>query len=515
MIYKGKGGIQYDLAAKPLAVGGEGEIYDIVGQSGLVAKIYKPGKVSVAKEHKLVKMVNEPPARSVLTQIAWPQDVLYDAGSFVGFIMPKMKTHEALNVIYEFGSSAKYPEMPWENRLIIAENLCAVLNSVHAVGHVCGDFNPKNISVNPNTGEIVFLDTDSYHIQDGGATYRCDVGIPEYIPVEVQKKMRSGMSLSTATLPTFSQTTDNFALAIHIFQLLMNGVHPFACAIIPSQSSIAAPQPSDNILRGDFPFMVKKTGVKIPVFAPDISILPKEIQSLFRRAFVEGHSNPNARPSSVEWHRALRNLRNELTVCSNVSYHQYYKPLPRCPWCAVNNAFSQTATPKFTLTQTTIKSPFKTLTHKTTPALNNSPSPSPKNPVLPKTKQKTRNTALLIHIVALIVWILASQFYINFQLPQFIIFIGVPLVSFSLIFFLRKNRAKTRGLGLTTIILVSLLVISAMLFTAGLNLPFIPRIIPYVIGDTTLPTITRVFYSAYSLGNIIASIMAFAAPKTP
>jgi len=356
-MYKGKGGIQYTLSAKALAAGGEGEIFDITGQPNVVAKIYKPGKTSVEKERKLIRMVDFPPDKSVLSQIAWPQDVLYDSGKFVGFVMPKMSINEDLNVIYEYGASAKYPHMPWDNRLLIAQNLCAVLDSVHAVGHTVGDFNPKNISVNPQTGHIMFLDTDSYHITDGSDTLRCDVGMPEYLPAEIQIKMRGGGTLATAKLPTFAQDTDNFALAIHIFQLLMNGVHPFACAIIPSQSSVTAPQPHENISKGEFPFIQNIPGIKIPVYAPPISILPQEIQDLFERAFIDGYVNPSARPSAEEWHKAIGRLRGQLKTCNNVQHHQYYKALSSCPWCDVNNIFSQSFQPKSTLTQQTIKAP--------------------------------------------------------------------------------------------------------------------------------------------------------------
>ena len=357
MVYTGKGGIKYDLSAKPLAAGGEGEIFDINGRPNFVAKIYKTGKASLDKEKKLIKMVNEPPDKSVLSQIAWPQDVLYNTGQFVGFIMHKMDINEDLNVIYEYGSAAKYPNMLWENRIIIAENLCVVLDSVHSAGHTCGDFNPKNISVNPTTGHIMFLDTDSYHITDGADVYRCDVGIPEYLPAEVQVKMRGGGTLVTAKLPTFSYDTDNFAAAIHIFQLLMNGVHPFACAIIPSQSSVTAPQPSDNIIKGEFPFMQNIPGIKIPAYAPPITILPQPLQDLFERAFVDGHFNPGIRPTATEWHKALDNLHAELRTCSNVAHHQYYKSLSTCPWCSVSNTFAQSFQPKSTLTQKTIKAP--------------------------------------------------------------------------------------------------------------------------------------------------------------
>ena len=355
MIYKGKGGLQYDLAVKPLAAGGEGRIYNIVGQPDLVAKIYKSGKASLEKERKLLTMIKEPPDESVLSQIAWPRDVLYNAGLFVGFTMPRMEINEDLNVMYEYGSTAKYPDMSWGSKITIAENLCAVLDSIHVAGHTCGDFNPKNISVNPDTGHIVLLDTDSYHIQDGTDVYRCDVGIPEYLPAEIQVKMRGGGTLATAKLPTFSRDTDNFALAIHIFQLLMNGVHPFACAVIPSQSSVVAPQPSDNIMKGEFPFIQNIPGIKVPSYAPEITILPRTLQILFKHAFIDGHFNPNARPGPVKWHAALRRLRNELEPCGNAPYHQYYKSLASCPWCDVDKKFARSFRPEPTLTQTTIK----------------------------------------------------------------------------------------------------------------------------------------------------------------
>jgi len=359
MIYYGKGRLQYTLSSNPFAAGGEGKLYNIAGQPNLVAKIYKDGKASREKEQKLVRMINFPLDKNILSQIAWPQDVLYNAGQFIGFTMPKMNLKEDLNVIYEYGSSAKYPNMTWENKIIIAQNICAVLSSIHNSGYVCGDLNPKNISIDPQTGFVVFLDTDSYHVSDGTKTYRCDVGIPEYLPVEIQKKMRGGYSLATTALPTFSQSTDNFALAIHIFQLLMNGAHPFACAILPSHSSVTAPQPSDNIEKGEFPFMQNIPGIRIPVYAPKITILPSKIQDLFKRAFIDGHTSPNVRPKPEEWHIALAELRKNLIGCKKVTYHQYNGSLSSCPWCEVtesyNNSFNKVPLPQIPIKQISFK----------------------------------------------------------------------------------------------------------------------------------------------------------------
>ena len=360
MIYKGKGGKQYNLEQAPFAQGGEGKVYNIVGNAKIVAKLYKNNLNTVEKERKLVTMVDNPPDQAVMTQISWPLDVLYDNNnSFVGFIMPKLNINEDLNVIYEYGSSAKYPNIPWTNKIVIAKNLCAVLDAVHSAGHVVGDLNPKNISVDPNTGHIVFVDTDSYHIEENGNVYRCNVGMPEYLPVEIQRKMQGG--LSNAQLPTFTQHTDDFALAVHIFQLLMNGTHPFACRILPSQASVVFPQPTDNILNGVFPFMQPTAGIAIPVYAPPIDILPKEMQKLFERAFITGHSDPQIRPNAEEWYNALCKLEKELVVCKKVSHHEYHKDVKKCPWCSADQNFNNgvVSAKKTPMVQSTIRQSMK------------------------------------------------------------------------------------------------------------------------------------------------------------
>ena len=378
MILKGKGGIQYNLEARPFAQGGEGQIFNIDGNAGKVAKLYKQGRITTEQERKLIKMIMTPPSQDVLDQIAWPLDVLYDNGQAVGFVMRKFKLKEDLNVIYEYGSSSKYPEIPWGNKIRIAKNLCAVLDAVHEAGHVCGDLNPKNISVDPNTGHITFVDTDSYHITDGNTVYRCNVGMPEYLPREIQVKMQNG--LAAASLPTFSQDTDNFALAVHIFQLLMNGCHPFACMCVPSADSVVYPDTSDSILKGECPFLMNVPGKKIPLYAPPIDILPDELQKLFKLAFVDGHTTPSARPSAETWYYALDRLENSLKKCRNVAHHEYYKNLPDCPWCAADARFSSALSgPRQSLKQTTYSTPV-------------TPPPAPRNPAYTPTAVSVGST---------------------------------------------------------------------------------------------------------------------------
>ena len=352
MTYFGTKGVGYKLDTVPFAKGGEGAIYNVLNMPGMVAKIYhgfgdgtneKLADASVDnREEKLLAMLENPPDKSQLEQIAWPKDVLFSAkGKFVGFIMQKLETSDELNIMYEYGMTAKYPTLVWKNKITIAKNLCVVVSSIHKANHVIGDFNPKNISVNAKTGKITMLDTDSYHITEKESIFRCTVGMPEYLPAELQKKMK-GVGLAEAKLPTFTKESDNFALAVHIFQLLMNGVHPFAIALKPGAKSVSIAMPSDNIIKCKTAFFSKIRNRTIPSFAPNIKILPRNILALFKRAFLEGHIDPKARPCAEEWFKALSKLEKTVKNCRRISFHQHRKGFRKCPWCEADKRFRET-----------------------------------------------------------------------------------------------------------------------------------------------------------------------------
>lgn len=346
MEYIGVNGTRYTVVEPALGKGGEGAVYRILGVAGSVAKVFKKEKRTESRHRKLLIMLNTSMPDSATEQITWPKDVIYENGSFVGYIMPKIMDSEELNVMYSDKYICTLPE-----RITIAKNLCAAINSVHNVGHVCGDLNPKNIKVDPNTARVVLVDTDSYHIteKNGPRVYRCEVGLPEYLPREIQEKMRDGNRLETAPLPTFTRYTDLFALAVHIFALLMNGCHPFACAVdngamniaqlTSSQPSVSAPQPIDNICTGFFPFQMKRNSITTPRYAPDYEYLPVKIRALFSKAFINGHNAPYERPDCIEWYQALEEMQTSLRYCDSNPTHMYPKNLSKCPWCEMENRF--------------------------------------------------------------------------------------------------------------------------------------------------------------------------------
>lgn len=339
MQYTGIKGTIYETIEPPIGKGGEGSVYKINGMPGSVLKVYSDKCKTETRHKKLQAMLATPLSQEAMQQVTWPTDVVYQNGQFSGYVMPILKNTEALNVMY----SDKY-NCSFVQRSILARNLCAAVNSVHNANQVCGDLNPNNIKVDPVRARVTLIDTDSYHITDINTQqiYRCEVGLPEYLPSEVQAKMKNGYTLKNAPFPTFTQETDLFALAVHIFALLMNGCHPFACAVDLSknQSSVVNPQPIDNICKGYFPFYQKIPGLTIPKYAPEFCMLPQEIQVLFIRAFVDGHTDPTKRPSAEEWYVALNKMEHNVTLCKKNKLHEYPNHLSKCPWCELEQRMS-------------------------------------------------------------------------------------------------------------------------------------------------------------------------------
>ena len=363
MIYTGKNGKKYDTIEPPIGRGGEGSVYKIKGDSGCVLKVFNQAKRTETRHRKLLAMISTPLSAEAMKQVTWPMDVVYESGQFVGYIMPAIQNNEDLNVMY----SDKY-SCSFADRIVIARNLCVAINAVHVAGQVCGDLNPKNIGVDPKSARITLVDTDSYHITDKATNrvYRCEVGMPEYLPKEIQEKMKNGYNLANAPLPTFTKESDLFALAVHIFALLMNGCHPYACAVnnmvnisnlSMSQPSVTAPQPIDNICNGFFPFYTKKSGITIPMYAPEFTMLPKKMQDMFVRAFVEGGKDPKKRPDTVEWYNVLTEVTQNVKKCKSNKSHIYPSHLNKCPWCEIEQRMNPT--PTISAVQTTLNRPIQ------------------------------------------------------------------------------------------------------------------------------------------------------------
>jgi len=360
MMVIGLSGTQYQLDAKLLSDGGEGKIYRVFGGSlKKVAKIYKTGVPTSELEEKLTLMVNRPPSSKVLSQVAWPLDVIYDTNKqFCGFIMPELNINAELGEIYKYPSQINITS---QQKIIVAENICAVISEVHKAGYVFGDFNPRNIGVDKNSGTVAFLDTDTYHVvaQTKNMVYRCNVCAPGYSAPELLEKCAAHIAANPndkshayakTPLPTFTMETDNFALAVHIFKLLMNGYTPYGGIKDTDSPSQSSPGTGDAAVRRDN-YCFKPGYKHQSVAIPSLDTFPQEISDLFTRAFIVGKADPRQRPTAFEWFDALSRFEKALVTCSKNSFHQYYKMNSTCPLCNADHRYSISISPSISQKQ--------------------------------------------------------------------------------------------------------------------------------------------------------------------
>jgi DNA-binding helix-hairpin-helix protein with protein kinase domain len=318
------------ILLKKLAGGGEGFICGIKGNDQFVAKIYtKPVPVA-----KLNAMLSNPPSDPMAsenhTSIAWPLDLIIDlSGKPIGFLMPKagskIKKNENLytlnKLLLPIERKKELPDFSFKDICIVAYNFCHAVQALHAKGYVIGDINESNALITEDA-YVCIIDTDSMQVKSEDKLFRCTVGKAEYTPRELQGKRFEQVDRSLEH--------DHFSLAILVFQLLMNGMHPFYGAY---KGANDPPSISERIKNGICPFFVNYPDWSPPPTALSINTLPPNIVKLFRRCFVDGHNSPSHRPNDSEWIKALYAMHNSLIHCSVNSLHFYGNHQSICPWC--------------------------------------------------------------------------------------------------------------------------------------------------------------------------------------
>jgi serine/threonine protein kinase len=323
--------------------GGEAKILIVPGRPDLVAKVYK--NPTPAHQQKLEAMLENPPVAPDSTghhSIAWPSELLLFSDGrgvrhLIGFLMPRVQDMEP---ILEFCNPKsrweKFPLFNYRYLHHMARNLAVAVHSLHARGYVIGDINESNILAE-SQARVTLVDTDSFQVRDhaAGIVHRCPVGKPEFTPPELQ-----GVSFRDRDR---EPSHDLFGLAVIIFQLLMEGTHPFAGRYTGSGE---APTLDQRIKQGAFPYGSRSRLILPGRHSPPFELLSPPLQRLFLHCFEEGHSDPSRRPKARDWQQALQAAEKELAVCPANHQHYYGRHNSACPWCARERQYSAIPSPK-------------------------------------------------------------------------------------------------------------------------------------------------------------------------
>ena len=366
-----------------LGSGGEGSVYRLPSHPDLVAKVYHRDELESETIKKLEVMIDYPPStedeQTGHLFVSWPKDTIHDTqqGSVVGFLMPMVhKTNSLYDYYNPHRRRLNAAHANYSNLCSVARSLATALDGLHGRGYVVGDINESNAYITEND-HVTLIDTDSFQVTDYQTTpptiYRSLVGKPEYTPPELQ-------GVSFAQVDRTVQH-DRFALAVVIYQFLMEGRHPFGGIYTgPGEK----PQVEACISRGYFLYS-RRTNLLVP-FRPVPTSVPWEslhskLRDLFHRCFDEGHSNPERRPQPREWADALNEAMQDLKQCRQNPNHYYFdnRRSPSrgavCTWCEREGFIGRDPFPNHPGAQTF--TPPAQPTQVPPPTVPQSPPPSP------------------------------------------------------------------------------------------------------------------------------------------
>ena len=219
--------------------GGEGYVHEVPTEPHVVAKVWKRRRDPAAQKKlqrlrtlKLEILLNNPPriARFLKTgfDLAWPTSALYDSkGAVVGYLMPRIPLSRYHEMVM-FGNlaarrkleSALGKKFSRSDLLTMAGNTAHMVAHVHRKGYVIGDINDTNILIS-NDSRVVLIDIDSIQVPNPvtGEVLRCTVGKADFMAPRL-----IGVRFSEINRKV---EDDLFALAVLIFQMVMNGCHPY------------------------------------------------------------------------------------------------------------------------------------------------------------------------------------------------------------------------------------------------------------------------------------------------
>ena len=313
--------------------GAAGKIYLNADNPNQAVKIFHNRNKSSTNRQKLESMLlNAPNFPSAVkdginyVQIAWPEALLEDENGFcVGYLMPFIKMSEAVSLDHLMQKAIRKKLQLPENyayRIFAAYNLASMVTALHKCGHYIVDMKPSNVSVYKENMMVAMVDCDGFSIKGERNRYPAEFVSEEYIYPE-------GMEQSCDEM---GEEQDKFALAVIIFKLLNNGIHPFSG--IPRKNNSEMLTIQNRIEKYHYAYGLWPDTYQAPHPYSIHEYFDKATLELFERAFTKG----SERPSAYDWQEHLWKMMHNLKTCKKDANHAYFTS-KGCGLCMIEEKF--------------------------------------------------------------------------------------------------------------------------------------------------------------------------------
>ncbi len=313
--------------------GAAGKIYLNADNPNQVVKIFHSKSKSSTNRQKLEAMLlNRPHFPDAVidginyVQIAWPEALLEDENGFcVGYLMPFIKMSDAVSLDHLMQKAIRkklnLPES-YAYRIFAAYNLASMVAALHKCEHYIVDLKPSNVSVYKNNMMVAMVDCDGFSIKGEFGRYPAEFVSEEYIYPE-------GMEQNCEEM---GEEQDKFALAVIIFRLLNNGIHPFSGTPRKKDEPMLTIQ--DRIEQFHYAYGLWPDTYQAPHPYSIHEYFDKDTLEMFERAFTKSGN----RPTAQEWQEHLWKLMHNLKICKKDKNHVFFTA-KGCGLCMVENKF--------------------------------------------------------------------------------------------------------------------------------------------------------------------------------
>jgi len=288
-------------------------LFDAGGQAALyteqtgnyLVKLYNPD--TQAKKQKLIDkftLLKQQPLPDSFIKVI---DVVTDP--YVGFVMEKLEGFSSLAEFMENHTDTRYD---LRKRLVRAFSVAKSFRQLHEHSLAYCDISPRNILFKDSSHSTTIRIIDIDNIYVPGLSRPVVGGSPYHRAPEL---------LAGASPDIF---TDHFALAIIIFEMLCMR-HPYVSKAAEKLSPEEEQNAADKALYG---YIEEDESGALPI----ADVFTPKLRALARRCFVDGYTNPMARPTAAEWEIALIEASNQVVQCPKCKEYTYAftKKFPCC-----------------------------------------------------------------------------------------------------------------------------------------------------------------------------------------
>lgn len=308
------------VIGEAIAMGGTAAIHRLPAFPGHLVKLFHD-PVDQTTAQKLGWMVSIQPAQDALERLLWPERLVHEQrGTIVGyaFRQPPVNTVSLENVCRNdrraiFEALGREP-FSLRERHGIAWNLATTLLMCHQHGFAGIGLWANHVLVT-SKGHIVLADPDAFGVATADG---------RRFPATLQRPPAYTYRQPDDPAGGDLRSEDAFALSIVIFELLMDGMHPFLGKDVDG-SPVAAltlmrarqyPYASPNHARFPGP----------PTTAPALARLHASVVSRFHDAFTGGMSDPRMLPDAKAWMHTLEQAMPHLQQCQRGHWYSADRP---------------------------------------------------------------------------------------------------------------------------------------------------------------------------------------------